>query len=180
VESNPAERRSSWRPAIEDTSREWRVPATGEDIDAALVVAERLLARGLDDLRHAQSIGFAALSLLLVTVMAMAGILIAVVESANVGVALAIGVLVAFGVITSSYLLRLAVQARRDAESVSLHIAVDLSAMIGEVLIDVSQREGWSHVRTESTKLRLSAFPLGQRVGLAVRDVPPIPERDTA
>jgi hypothetical protein len=32
--------------------------------------------------------------------------------------------------------------------------------MVNAALVDVSEREGWSYLRLETAKIRLSAFPL--------------------
>ena len=53
-----------------------------------------------------------------------------------------------------------AVDAENREEALRREIAHELWSMAGDVYLDVARSEEWSHVRVETTKLRLSTFPL--------------------
>lgn len=160
MERSSQKRRASWTPPKRDGTRSRHLKTTGQELEIALDAAERLLAQGQEDTRHAQNIRFAAVSLSLLTVASMAGIVIAIVESARVGGLIAIAVLVSAAGPAALYLLRLLHEVDRGGQSLHLDIALEIAGMVREVFLDVAEREGWSRVRVESTRLRLSAFPL--------------------
>jgi len=54
----------------------------------------------------------------------------------------------------------LILQRRRMQMDYNLRLATRLSSLIDEALTDVAEREEWSYLRLEATRLRLSAFPL--------------------
>jgi hypothetical protein len=56
--------------------------------------------------------------------------------------------------------IRALIRERQRAElDYTIHLAVKMASMIDEALVDIADREKWSYLRIEATKLRLSAFP---------------------
>ena len=69
------------------------------------------------------------------------------------------------GVVITSVVLVIVVRAwqrqrRRMTLDYTHRIATQLSSMINEALVDVAERDNWSYLRLQATRLRLSAFPL--------------------
>lgn len=159
--SEPHRRPASWRPPERDELNALQVPSTGDDIESALAAAERLLTQAREDARHAQNVQFAAMSLLILSLVSLAGVVIAIIESASSASVLAIASLFAIGAPASLYLLQMARAASNQRDSLNLEIATEIALMVGDIFLDVAQREKWSVMRRESVRLRLSAFPLG-------------------
>jgi hypothetical protein len=147
------ERRSAWK------------LSTGDDLESALRAAERLLQQAEDRRRHEQNRTFALLSGIAGTTLSLFGSLVVVVEFASFGSseARALTALLSFlsaAVVISLMVRSLAIQRRRIAFDFTLTLAAQISAMVAEALVDVADREVWSYLRLQATKLRLSAFPL--------------------
>ena len=174
-------RRASWSPAESVRVDVASLKASGAELETALTAAERLLLQGQEDKRHAQNVRFAAVSLLLLTVASLAGIIIAVVESARTGGLIALLVLCGAAFPVSVYLLRLLRESGDTESSVHVEVAIEIAGMVREVFLEVAAREQWSRMRTESTRLRLSAFPLRSRADTMrpVRKIPPAHEESS-
>jgi len=140
------------------------VPASGAEIEEALTAAERLLVQAREDARHAQNVQFAAISLLVLSLVSIGGVVIAIIESASPLAILAFASLCALGIPAAVYLMQIARSVSRDRDTLALQIAVEIATMIGDVFLDVAADESWSMVRVESVRLRLSVFPLERRV----------------
>ena len=159
----PETRKASWHPDARPAFDVARIKASGTELESALVAAEHLLSRGQEDTRHAQNVRLATVSLSLLTVASMAGIIIAIVESAQTGGFIALAVLVSAALPVCAYLLHLMQDAGGSRASFHREVAIDIAGMVREVFLDVAEREEWSRVRIETTRLRLSAFPLRTR-----------------
>ncbi len=148
-------RSDSWFPDEKGAAHATR-RATGDDVERALGAAEKLLAEGLDESRHLQNLRFAAVSFFIVTIVSLGGLAVGFFYEARLILAFAfvLGLPVAF------VLLRLAV---RPSYRESTEIAAHVASMVGEVITDVAVDEDWSELRLETTRLRLSAFPIVTR-----------------
>jgi hypothetical protein len=167
-------RRASWSPAESARVDIASVKASGAELETALTAAERLLLQGQEDKRHAQNVRFAAVSLFLLTVASLAGIIIAVVESARTGGLIALVVLCGAALPVLFYMLRLLRESGGRESSVHVDVAIEIASMVREVFLEVAAREQWSRMRIESTRLRLSVFPLRSRADTVrpVRNMP--------
>ena len=64
------------------------------------------------------------------------------------------------GLFVMSVLVRAIVRERRQGSfDYQWRLATQIASMVNEALVDVAERENWSYLRLETTKLRLSAFP---------------------
>lgn len=152
----PDSRSDSWAPRGRRSS-ERPHHATGNDVERALGAAEKLLAEGADESRHLQTLRFAAVSFLIVTLLSIGGLAIGFVRSQALAL---LGVAFGLGIPAAVLLLRLAL---RRTRSQSTELASEIAAMVGEVITDVAAREAWSQLRIDSCRLRLSAFPIVDR-----------------
>ncbi len=142
----------------------WKL-SSGEDLEIALRAAEDLLHRAEDTRRHEQNRGLGIWSLMVGTVLSLFASLLWVVDLLLVGdswsrvLVAAVGTVV--GVLVLLVLVRaLILQRRRIFFDYQLRLASQISGMVNEAVVDVAEREGWSYLRLQTTKLRLSAFPL--------------------
>lgn len=144
------------------TAEAWRL-STGDDLEGALRAAERLLQQAEERRRHEDNRLFAIGSILVGVGLSFIASFISLFRYANL--ALALSTVITAGLLLG--LLRwLMVQRRRNPADQVLDLATQLSSMAGEVLLDVAERERWSFVRIEATKLRLAAFPLPEAPGI--------------
>ncbi len=147
-----------------DRVKAWRL-SSGDDLEVALRAAERLLQQAEERHRHEQNRGFALLSLLVAVGLSLVASLLIVVQviqfrssSAEVPVATGGVMVAAAGLLL---LLRTLLNQRsRIRHDYTLRLATRLASMISESLVDVADRERWSYLRLQATKLRLSAFPM--------------------
>jgi len=154
-----------------------RLHASGEELEIALKAAEQLLAQGEEARRHAQNVRLAAVSLFLLTIASVAGIVIAIVESARTGGIIGLGFLLCAATPVLAYLLRLMNDVDSSAAALHRDAATDIAGMVREVFLDVAERERWSRVRLESTRIRLAAFPLRERITTTRPRLTPLAER---
>ena len=155
----PERRNRDWQPRVDDvTSR--LPPSSGQELDEALVAAERLLESALDERRHAENRRLGAYSLVL-AIVSVIGVLVALAESSGFGRGLgaAAAVVIVFGIPAVTLLIR-AISHTQDEQATRYEIATQMAAMIGDVVPEIAQREKWSYFRREATRLRLAAFPL--------------------
>jgi len=160
--ASSSEQPSGWRPpAKRGQTERWRL-ASGDDVEACLVAAERLLAQAYEGQRHEQNVRIATGSLAFVTLGSLAGLAFAFAQPDGVGSLATVLTGSATTIGTVALFMRLAVPRRRSrrAQHVQLVLAQDLASMVGNVFLDVANREHWSVFRMEAYKLRLSAFPL--------------------
>lgn len=134
----------------------WHLSTT-EDVERALSAAERLLRQGEERRRHLQNRTFAMLSLIFGLSLSLFASLLASSLAAS-----AATLMIGTGVLAFALreLLRLRQIAKYDR---TLQLATELAAIAREAFLEVAEREHWSYVRVESTKLRLSAFPIQAR-----------------
>jgi cation transport ATPase len=160
VDSNPHE---SARRNRRDRAEAWRL-STSEDLESTLKAAERLLRQAEERSRHEQNRTGAILSVMAATVLSLfAGILLAVqlLMYGSITQAFAAIISVVAAIVVLGFSIRaLLIQRQRVTLDFTLHLATQMSSMVSEALLDVADREKWSYLRLQSTKLRLSAFPL--------------------
>ena len=147
-----------------DATSAWNI-GNGEDLELALRAAERLLSYAEERMRHEQNRTFAIISVITGTTLSLIASLIAVFEFANYGSLsrVSLGALItSIGsfVILAFMVRALYVHRRRATLDRTLQIAAQLSSIVSEALITIAERENWSYLRLQSTKLRLSVFPL--------------------
>lgn len=147
-----------------DRARAWRL-SDGDDLEQALRAAERLLQQAEERHRHEQNRGFAIVSLLVAVGLSLVASLLVVVQviqfrSSSAEVPVATGGAIATGVALFLLLRAVLNQRRRIAHDYTLRLATQLASMITEALVDVAERERWSYLHLQATKLRLSAFPM--------------------
>jgi hypothetical protein len=155
-----------------DSAVPWRPPrrrkgdrasVTGEDVEAALRVAEGIAAEAdlaarqdAMDRIWASIAGAVALSAAALTVALLGD---------HVGTAwfrwfVAIATAGLLGALAASWWSIVRLHARRRSLRARTDLAKDIVGMLREVTLDVAERERWSYIRLEAMKLRLSAFPL--------------------
>jgi Flp pilus assembly protein TadB len=134
--------------------RKWRL-SDGDDLENALHAAERLLAEAEERRRHEQNRTFATVSIIVGVILSLAASLIAVPAYIFGLIPVVIG-----GAILVLLFRELLRQRQRMAHDFTLRLASQLAAMIGETYLELADREEWSYLRREATKLRLAAFPL--------------------
>jgi hypothetical protein len=155
-----------WRsmPTGRDELAAWRI-STGVDVEDALRAGERLLAQAEERHRHGQNVTIGLYSIMVGTGLSfVASIVISFrVLSFGYGNAEAT-VAIVTAAATLAILLATAralfIQRQRMYTDYTLRIATELAAIVDEVLVEVAERERWSHLRIETTKLRLSVFPV--------------------
>jgi hypothetical protein len=158
----PGYRQAELRSTDKDEDLEQLSTVTGEDVEFALQAAERLLA-GAERSRRRESL--TSLCGIIATVLiAASSALMAALLSDHVGTTafkILVGIAAYAFLITVPICWVLVRRARRRYRSAysRLSLAQDIAAMLGEVVSSVAEREHWSYVRLEATKLRLSAFP---------------------
>ncbi|MEV6527950.1 hypothetical protein AB0M43_39120 [Longispora sp. NPDC051575] len=151
-------------PRRTDQQREqqWRL-SSGADVDEALHAAERLLAAAKDRHRHAQNTTFAIWSGVAGAMLSFAASLYflpLLLDSRGLATVGAWASLAVTASIVLVLLRELWGQRRRASFDHSLMLAHHIASMINEAVNDVADREGWSYLRLQTIKLRLSAFPL--------------------
>lgn len=158
----PDEKQSSFETggAIEERSG-----ITGEDIEFALQAAEGLLAE-VELARRQESLtrlGASIACAFMVASSALTGALLFDHHS-NIGFIVLVSAATAvFLAMLPAIWYWVQLTRRRSRSSyLRLGIAKDIAEMLGQVVTSVAEREKWSYVRLEATKLRLSVFPLGK------------------
>lgn len=152
-----------WRRTDRVRLRKWRL-SEGDDLENALHAAERLLAEAEERRRHEQNRTFAIVSIMVGVVLSLTASLIAI------RYVFAFVPVVASVLILALLVRALIVQRRRVALDYTLRLACQLASMIGESYLDVADREAWSYLRREATKLRLAAFPMYDSLRGKVKD----------
>jgi hypothetical protein len=153
----PSRRRRRSSERLQDARRRaestWRL-TDGDDLEDALRAAERLLAQAEERHRHGQNITIAYLSLIIGVAISFLAT-ITFLDSYRVLISAPLILAILVGSVSALYK-----QRQRMIMDYTLQIATQLASMVDEVLVDVAEREEWSHVRTDATKLRLSVFPV--------------------
>jgi uncharacterized membrane protein required for colicin V production len=147
-----------------DRATVWRL-GSGEDLEHALRAAERLLSEAETRHRHQQSITHGLLSIVAGLVLSLIASLVIFSQYFEYGngntsraAASFVSALATFAVLTVS--VRALIRYRQRAElDYTIHLSVQMATMIDEAFVDIAEREQWSYLRVEATKLRLSAFP---------------------
>jgi hypothetical protein len=138
--------------------------STGEELESALRAAERLLHESEERRRHEQNITYAILSIIVAILLSLGASLVVVVEVASFGQTTRFLAATVSFIVAGSVLLYLFVALQRHRSSIGsqfiLRLATQASSLVTAALVDVAEREQWSYLRVEATKLRLSAFPL--------------------
>lgn len=130
----------------------------GKDLEKALEAAERMLASAEERHRHEQNRTFTIWSLIVGVVISLAASLIAV--RSFYGLIFSIIPIVVCSILLAILFSWLLVQRRRSRYDFRLGHASRLAALINESYLEVSDREQWSYLRREATRIRLSTFPL--------------------
>ncbi|WP_063045986.1 hypothetical protein [Nocardia pseudovaccinii] len=147
--------------------RDWQL-ADGHDMENALQAAERLLGEADERHRHEENRTFTIVSLIVAVGLSLAASLFAIrsLSSLNLaGIPIFISSIVLFVLVRA-----LQRQRRRMAHDYTLQLSAELASLIGEVYIEISEREQWSLLRRQSTRLRLNAFPQYDDVRRRVSD----------
>jgi hypothetical protein len=142
---------------------EWKL-STGDDLENALRAAERLLHEAEERRRHEQNITYAIVSVIVATLLSLAASLVVVVEVVSFGQGARFLAATLSFIVAGAIFIYLFISLQRHRSSIGsdfiLRLAVQASSMVNAALVDVSEREGWSYLRLETAKIRLSAFPL--------------------
>jgi hypothetical protein len=138
-------------------------PVSGEDVEAALRVAEGIAAEA--DLAARQDAMDRIWASVAGAVTLAAAALTAAVLGDHVGTAwfrwfVAVATAGLLGALAASWWSILRLHSRRRSTGARMDLAKDIVGMLREVTLDVAERERWSYIRLEAVKLRLSAFPL--------------------
>ena len=157
------------RPHGRDRATAWKL-GSGDDIELTLSAAERLLGHAEERRRHAQNRTFAVGSLAFGTTLSAFVSALALAESISYGffgfaavgaiLSLLVGFLVA--AVAARWIVRQRYVARFDY---SLRLAAEMAGLVGELYGAIAEKEDWSYLRVQSTRLRLSVFPLVDEVG---------------
>jgi hypothetical protein len=141
----------------------WRL-STGDDLENTLRAAERLLHESEERRRHEQNVTHAIGSIIVATLLSLVASLVVVVDVVSFGQAARVLAGTVSFIVAGAVLLYLFIVLQRHRNSIGsefiLRLAVRASSLVTAALVDVSEREKWSYLRLEATKLRLSAFPL--------------------
>jgi len=145
----------------------WKL-ASGDDLERALRAAEHLLAQAEERRRHEENRSFALTSVVIGVVLSLAASLVAVVKVFSFESVGGTVLATVFSILLSSVILTMSLRAllrqRHNNEGGhTLRLATEIAALVGEAMVDVADREKWSYLRLEATKMRLSAFPLLDR-----------------
>lgn len=162
-----AARKLGGRSASGARGRAWNL-GTGEELEVALRAAERLLVQAGEQRRHEHNRRFTIISIIIGTILSLFASLVAVVEvssfsSSGMRVTVTVFPVLAAAVILGISIVSLVKERSGSSLDPTLRLAVQIASMVGEAMVDVADREGWSYLRVESTKLRLAAFPLLDR-----------------
>ncbi|MEU8901807.1 hypothetical protein [Nocardia sp. NPDC048505] len=137
--------------------REWQM-ADGHDVENALQAAERMLGEADERHRHEENRTFTILSLIVGVGLSLAASLVVTVRSLSTltfaVVPIVISVAILFALIRA-----LLGQMRRRKNDFTLLLAAELASIVGESYVGIAEREHWSELRRQSTRLRLHAFP---------------------
>ena len=141
----------------------WRLGGS-EDLEMALEAAERLLHQAEERHRHEQNRSIAIISIIAGALLSLFASLVIVFQFVDYLTTGGGAVAVVSTVVTSLVLVQsgfsLYRQRQRMQQDFTLRLATQLSAIIREAMVDIADREDWSYLRQEATKIRLSAFPL--------------------
>jgi hypothetical protein len=135
---------------------------TGEDIEFALRAAEGLAAEA--DLAERQDriarvwVGMATVVILSASALT-AGLLSGHVGTVGFRVFVSIATFILLGGLSAGWWWILGTHSRGRSSYLRLSLAVDIVGIVREVMLEVAERERWSYVRLQATKLRVSAFP---------------------
>lgn len=157
--AKPVRRQANWTPLLTNLRRSESSPVTSSELELMMNAAERLWIAAGEEARHAQNMVIAAYSTLAGLITVVAGV-IAILQSAgdiSYSVAPAIGLVAALlsplAVFWVRRLTRPEPQTKRAA-------AIELAALVGEVYLDVAEREEWSTAYRQAIETRLSVFSL--------------------
>lgn len=138
----------------------------GDDIECALATAERWLAREQDELQYSRNLEIGLLTAFAVAIASLLGFGIALYNSGShsYGAVGALAVILAVSSsVTGAFVMRQLYLYRRSSQSsYRRRAATELATMIEAAYLEVSERERWSYLRLNTTKLRLAAFPLAK------------------
>jgi hypothetical protein len=151
---------SAWRPPGRSPAKE-RSPVTGDDIEHALRAAESLAAEADLEERQATVTRFWATvgnALLLAVSVLTAGLAIGHVGSGGFRVFAGVAAAILLAAAASCWRWILQAGYRQKSANLRRGLAQEIAGMVREVILDVSQRERWSYIRLEATRLRISAF----------------------
>ena len=150
-----------WRPPTHSPAKE-RSPVTGDDIELALRAAESLAAEaGLAERQASMSRFWASVgtAVLLASSALTVGMLTAHIGTVGFRIFAAIATVILLIAATSCWWWILRTDYRQKSFNLRLSLAQEIVGIVREVILDVSQREHWSYIRLEATRLRISAFP---------------------
>jgi hypothetical protein len=152
---------SSWDPPARSPAKE-RPFVTGEDIEFALRAAEGLAAEA--DVAERQDKMARVWASMATAVILSASALTAGLLSDRVGtvgfrVLVAIATFILLGGLAAGWWWILGTHYKRQSSYLRLSLAVDIVGIVREVMLEVAERERWSYIRLQATKLRISAFP---------------------
>lgn len=154
-------------PRRRDRAAVWKL-ANGEDVERGLTAAERMWGQALEDARHSQNLQIVLVSTATLGLASLLGFGLALYDSRFLSYQ-AIASLVAFitiiSTIVGAFLIRrISVYRYASQFGHSRRLAAELAAMIEAAYLEISEREQWSYLRLQTTKLRLAAFPLSERI----------------
>jgi hypothetical protein len=129
-------------------------------VEFTLAAAERLLAQAAEDASRLARARVVASALIFAAACVVVGFVALAPKPGALREFVALAVVVVLAVPLVLGLWRLAATTGRAFDPQKLRLATDLAALVSAVYLDVAEREQWSYVRLQATKLRLSTFPL--------------------
>ncbi|OBK03150.1 hypothetical protein [Mycobacterium sp. 1245852.3] len=130
----------------------------GKDLEKALEAAEFMLAAAEERHRHEQNRTFTIWSFIIAVIVTLVASLFAI--HSFYALTYAVLPLTLSASVLAALFALLRRQLQRGEFDLRLRLATRLAAMINETYLEVAEREQWSYLRREATKIRLSAFPL--------------------
>ena len=151
----------SWDTPARSPAKE-RPLITGEDIEFALRAAENLASEADLAVRQDKIARVWASMATVVILSASAltgGLLSDRIGTIGFRVFAAIAAFILLGGLAACWWWILRTHNRRNSPYLRLSLASDIVGIVREVMLEVAERERWSYIRLEATKLRVSAFP---------------------
>lgn len=152
---------SSWRPPTLSPVKEPPL-VTGEDIELALRAAESLAAEA-DLVDHQDDITRIWASMATAVILSAAALTAALlsdhIKAVGVRVFGIIAVVILLGSVAAFLWWLARASFKPKSSQLRLSLAQDIVGIVREVMLDVAEREGWSYLRLQATKNRISAFP---------------------
>lgn len=157
--AEPVRRKADWTPVLTNQRRTEASPVTAQELELIMSAAERLWIAAGEEARHGQNMAIAAYSTLAGLITVVAGV-IAILQSAGDISYSIFPAIVLVAVILSPLAVFWVRRLTRPDPPAKRAAAIELAALVGEVYLDVAEREGWSFAYRQALETRLSVFSL--------------------